>query len=256
MAYSVAGLGKIAKRLFDLRNAPASGFEPGDFDFQDFNVTAGNGNTVTFTKAGTIFVLVEEIGNNGEISNGYIGGTVSAESYFNYNPTTGELVIPSGGSSLFYSTYYALVEVENGDTMTFYASAGGDPFNGDKLVSLYDTNEPGKTLLDTFTVYKGGCYLTTAVVQYKGLSDSDPELTAMRKLREHYRQVEGYDLLIQEYYENAPKIIEAIGEDPETYEEIYRSVKMCQAFVENENWQAAHDEYFRMYNDLKARYLK
>jgi len=246
IAYSIAGLGKIAKRLFDLRIG-GGGFEAGDFNFND---SGPNGSSTDFN---TYYTNSQTSPSSGTL-------------YVTWSNITGG---PAGCTLLGYrlnGSYVGLVlyaevgpppyiSLSAGDVLEFAWSACGEPFGATWEITLQNEDSSGD-IVDVFTVTRGGCYLTTAVVQYKGLSDSGPELTAMRKLREHYRQVEGYDLLIQEYYENALKIIEAIGEDPETYEEIYRSVKICQAFVENENWQAAHDEYFRMYNDLKERYLR
>lgn len=239
--------------------AAAYGFVPGDFDFQ--NITAGsdsyaNGNTVNFIKSGSLFILVESVGSGGAVLGGLVGATTNT-GYGSYNAATGVLRDPTEGLS-FYNAYYAVVEITSGDSLYFYAQAGPDPFNGDLLVSIYDSPDTDKTLLDTFYVYKGGCFLTTAVVEYMGLLDNGPELTAVRKLRNHYRDVPGYAELIQEYYTNSRAIIDAINASKTPsieYDYIYNTVIAVMNHVNAEEWQQAHDLYLAMYNDLKSRYL-
>lgn len=245
MAYSAAGLGKIAKRLFDLRIGGGGGFSEGDFDFQNggpsgsmFDFNEYYTNTQTAPSSGTLFITALELG---------VGGGAGGCMYYGY-------IIDGQGTGMGSNNTYT-VSISSGSELKFYWSSCGEPYANTVSITLQNEDSSG-VVIDTFTMARGGCFLTTAVVNYMGLLDNGPELMAMRELRNHYSTVQGYDSLISEYYENAPKIIEAIGDDSEVYEEIYRSVKMCQAFVENENWQAAHDEYFRMYNDLKARYLK
>lgn len=72
----------------------------------------------------------------------------------------------------------------------------------------------------------GGCFLTTACCEYKGLPDNCDELKIMRKFRDSYLQKTrlGRDL-IQIYYRNAPAIVERINrEDKKVREEIYESI--------------------------------
>lgn len=101
------------------------------------------------------------------------------------------------------------------------------------------------------------CFLTTACVNHYGKSDNGPELTAMRKLREHYIDKSGYKELIDEYYHLSAQIIKAIEaeKDPGAiYSAIYESVKTCENAVASGHWAKAHDEYLSMYYRLVEKY--
>ena len=55
----------------------------------------------------------------------------------------------------------------------------------------------------------GGCFLTTACCEHKGLPDDCYELTTLRSLRDHYMKQSVFgNGLIKIYYETAPAIIE------------------------------------------------
>ena len=59
----------------------------------------------------------------------------------------------------------------------------------------------------------GGCFLTTACCEYKGLPDDCDELQAMRRIRDEYIRNQPYgDKLIRNYYESAPGIVQKINE--------------------------------------------
>lgn len=146
-------------------------------------------------------------------------------------------------------------DVKQGDELYIQAMhvATAD-FNG--TISLYLDDASGEKVAEFDYLLKAApCYLTTACVNYFGLADDGPELTAMRKLREYYA-VECNDL-IAEYYQLSPVIISKIAstrKDREIFTEIYESVKLCQKYVDAGQWKEAHDEYLAMYHKLKTRY--
>lgn len=117
----------------------------------------------------------------------------------------------------------------------------------------------GNTVLDTFEVADGGgCYLTSAVVIYMGLSDTGPELTAMRALRSHYINNSGYKEILSEYTNISQQIISGIqiaNAESTEYTYIYNTVITVMNHVNAEEWQQAHDVYMAMYTDLKQRYV-
>lgn len=257
---STSGIMKTAKRILDSRGASDVTPDAVDWDAVQFEDDCANAiiywnNAVQITGIDTAITL-KLTWSNGDLSQiGYKKST----SYFGGNNTS-----TAGTPDWEYYGYTAIsnngtiTDVNNGDYIGFMANIF--PYTT-VTISVLNASD-SDTLLDTFNhLYAGdvcsgpGCYLTTAVVHYKGLSDSGPELTAMRMLREHYIDMDGYESIIQEYYDNSPVIINAIGNDTQVYEEIFNSVKLCQGFVEIFNWQAAHDEYMRLYNDLKERYL-
>ena len=127
------------------------------------------------------------------------------------------------------------------------------------MVSFVIVNtSDGDAELALITLEQAGCFLTTAVVNYMGLLDNGPELTAMRLLREHYRDVPGYAEIIQEYYTNSQAIIDAFNASADAADEynyIYNTVVAVMNHVNAEEWQQGHDLYLAMYNDLKSRYL-
>ena len=106
----------------------------------------------------------------------------------------------------------------------------------------------------------GGCYLTTACVEYYGFPDDCMELTTLRKFRDTYMAATAEGRLdIAEYYRTAPKIVEIINglEDKETiYKEIYtKTVLPCVEMIKQEKFQEAHEMYKQMVKGLQQRFL-
>lgn len=106
---------------------------------------------------------------------------------------------------------------------------------------------------------KGGCFLTTACVEYAGYDDSCYQLEILRKFRDNYlKQLPNGGELVAEYYKLAPKIIEAINESTEKeviltdmLEQINEAVS---AIKKNENHKALNI-YSDMFNSLKILIL-
>ena len=121
----------------------------------------------------------------------------------------------------------------------------------------------GNAVIDTFqsTAFvsgEGECFLTTAVVDYMSGLDNGIELTSMRMLRDHYNLTQGYAEKIQDYYIYSPLIVNAINNSPDKetiYLEIYATVKSCESFVTNGQWEQAWDQYMTMYLGLKRRFI-
>jgi hypothetical protein len=90
----------------------------------------------------------------------------------------------------------------------------------------------------------GGCYLTSACVEYAGLGDDCHELTVLRRFRDTYMSglKEGPGM-IREYYSIAPGIVKAINNShikDQLYAEIFKIIRQCVSEIEN----------FRMNNAL------
>jgi hypothetical protein len=164
-----------------------------------------------------------------------------------------------GYGDLFSFGRYGVFDVTIGNTMYFENADAGDPFGSSVGTATFRITSFTGTLIDSFTAtVVGGCYLTSATVQYKGLLDDGPELTAMRTLREHYRGDVYYDDLIAEYYQNAGLIIQGIENslDPSVdYEFIYQSVLKVKDYVDQSMWAEGWDEYYETYLTLKAKYI-
>lgn len=162
----------------------------------------------------------------------------------------GYVAIPSGGGNL--------AAVSNNKWVTFANAMGSSQGSGTTITIRNVTDE--NAVVDTFvmTFIAGGCFLTTTIVDYFGLADDGPELTAMRSLREHYQDEEGYGAILYEYRQVSPQIISAIQEanaESTEYNYIYNTVLAVKGHVDLGEWQQAHDLYMAMYADLKARYL-
>ena len=243
--------------------ASGGGFVPGDFTFTDGTVSPYTSNTVTFTKSGTLYIYGTDDGNREWNGTVYLNGTllnayIAAADAITYKQTGG-----GGGGSLFmYFADYIVVDVNVGNTMYFTLGTGGFPPAASTATITFSINNfsnNGGTVIDTFTdIVPSACYLTTATVQYKGLLDDGPELTAMRTLREHYRGDVYYDNLIVEYYQNAGAIIQGIDSsvDPSVdYEFIYQSVLKVKNYVDQSMWEEAKEEYITTYFVLKNKYI-
>lgn len=103
----------------------------------------------------------------------------------------------------------------------------------------------------------GGCYLTTACCEFKGLPDDCHELTVMRKFRDTYLKAQPYgEGLIKAYYEDAPAIVKFIDNQPnraELYQDIYAQIQKIVKLVEMEENEKAIILYMHMVYTLSRR---
>ena len=113
-------------------------------------------------------------------------------------------------------------------------------------------------------IYKGndpgGCFLTSACVEAKKLSDDCYELRTLRDFRDNYlRNTENGQYEIAEYYFVAPQIVAAIKARKNAtaiWETIYNDmVKPCIEMIEQGNNEGAHFLYRKMVKQLQAQYL-
>ncbi|MHB0865463.1 MAG: CFI-box-CTERM domain-containing protein [Minisyncoccota bacterium] len=105
---------------------------------------------------------------------------------------------------------------------------------------------------------KGGCFLTTACVEYAGLADDCHELTVLRSFRDNYiaHLVRG-PAILAEYYEVAPALVQKIEQDAnrETIlSDIFATVKKAVELIEGEKHTEAFNHYEAMFVDLKKRF--
>ena len=106
----------------------------------------------------------------------------------------------------------------------------------------------------------GGCYLTTACVDYKGLSDDCIELTTLRGFRDDYMaETEKGKEDISEYYRTAPAIVESInksGQANEVYEQLYSDVIVpCVELIQDGKNEEAYEKYRDMVKSLEKQYF-
>ena len=251
------------------------GFVPGDFDFTFLSGTIDGTNTVTFTKAGSLYLQLD-VTAEPELFTvmGWVNG-VSIQNVIRWYTTQADAISYKqtvaisnfGYSDPIASGYaggrpYAVIDIVSGNTMTLQMGDGGggyDPGVAYGTSLSFKNGGFAGTVVDTLVGFKSaGCYLTTTMVQYKGLLDDGPELIAMRQLREHYRGDAYYDNGLIEYYANSQSIIDGINAsvDPSIdYEFIYQSVLKVKNYVDQSMWKEAIDEYIETYFVLKNRYI-
>lgn len=102
-----------------------------------------------------------------------------------------------------------------------------------------------------------GCYLTTACVDFAGLSDSCELLVAMRELRDDYvaNQPNGKEL-ISEYYTVSPNLVTAINQRidyAQIYEAMLIELTAIKEMVKSKNYENAASAYTAMYLNLQAK---
>lgn len=96
-----------------------------------------------------------------------------------------------------------------------------------------------------------GCFLTTACVEHKGLTDNCRELTAMRRLRDEWlaKQPNGQEE-IENYYLTAPSIVKNILGLPDSakvLDELYTAyILPCTELVEKDDMLNAYKMYKQM----------
>ena len=100
----------------------------------------------------------------------------------------------------------------------------------------------------------GGCFLTMACCENKGLPDDCYELEVLRDFRDNYMMSEHYEEVTR-YYEQAPGIVAAVNRLPnakfiwnETYDKIVIAVDM----IERGEQEKAFELYKSLFGDLRA----
>ena len=148
-------------------------------------------------------------------------------------------------SSFFGGDYYCIKQEKAVDSDTYY-----------KYCRNYDYKD--------CPIYKhesssSGCFLTSACITAKGLSDDCHELRTLRTYRDAWlSKAEGGTAAISHYYIVAPRIVDAIGKRPDSkaiYEMIYEEMVLpCVRFIEQENYTEAFDLYRSMTLRLAEQY--
>lgn len=105
----------------------------------------------------------------------------------------------------------------------------------------------------------GGCYLTTACVQYKGLSDDCDELETLRSFRDGYMHESAEGIRdVHEYYRTAPCIVAAIdssGDACQVYEKLYSEVIVpCVRLIKADRYDEAYKKYKHMVKTLEEKF--
>ena len=98
----------------------------------------------------------------------------------------------------------------------------------------------------------GGCFITTAIVEKKGEADDGETLTKLRKFKNEYMADKQEE--VQEYYEIAPKIVEAIDDEQE-WKWIEKQIQKAVEYIDEEKHDDAYTTYKSMVSTLKEKWL-
>ncbi len=105
----------------------------------------------------------------------------------------------------------------------------------------------------------GGCFLTSACVEYMGKADDCKELTVLRQFRDGYmKSTEEGSRLVEEYYKIAPDIVAKVNADTQKndyYEYIYSVVTKCVDLIENNKMEEALASYKTMVETLQSKLI-
>jgi len=108
--------------------------------------------------------------------------------------------------------------------------------------------------------FDSSCYLSTACIISKGLSDDCTELKVLRNYRDNWLKLQPKgEEAIRHYYQIAPKIVSAINEkkdSDEIYNMIYEKIIVpCIALINKEQMSKAFEVYSNATNRLAKEYL-
>lgn len=124
--------------------------------------------------------------------------------------------------------------------------------------SVHDP-ETGKTdYYDRESSGLGGCFLTTACIEYAGLPDNCYELETMRHFRDRYlKGIPESDALLKEYYRVAPLIVQRIKSESDSdaiFDYLLTALRDAVALIESGNNSAALALCNKEFNILKQKF--
>lgn len=125
-----------------------------------------------------------------------------------------------------------------------------DPYDGCKFYNLKSADPSDEV-----------CFITTACVSQMGHNDSCYELQVLRNFRDNYLvKAEEGKRDIEEYYRNAPLIVEMINKNPdhkEIYNELYQTLVLKSIeLINEEKYEDAYENYRSIYKMLLKKLIK
>ena len=104
------------------------------------------------------------------------------------------------------------------------------------------------------TKKKSGCFITTAVCDYKGLTDDCNELRILRQFRDEYllSNVVGVQM-VEHYYQVAPAIADRLVEHAEL-ENVWIVICGCLEAIADGRFEDASSRYAEMVNSLECKF--
>lgn len=105
----------------------------------------------------------------------------------------------------------------------------------------------------------GGCFISSACVEYRQMTDDCYELQVLRQFRDNMVATdESMRDLVLDYYRKAPSIVKRIkqSENPdEIWAELYDDLVLkCVSLIEEEDFEAAKENYIQIFRDLEMKF--
>ena len=125
-----------------------------------------------------------------------------------------------------------------------------DPYDGCKFYNLKSADPSDEV-----------CFITTACVSQMRHNDNCYELQVLRNFRDNYLiKTEEGKKDIEEYYRNAPEIVEMINKSPdrkEIYNELYQTLVLKSIeLINEEKYEDAYENYKSIYKMLLEKLTK
>lgn len=165
------------------------------------------------------------------------------------------------------SSRYCPFLIDRGGFLTtnYECRSSGKSFTGaDSIYSTYCSNQDNYEKCPFFKPepeQNGGCYLTTACVEARGLADDCEELTQMRRFRDGWLiNQSGGQEEINHYYINAPHVVRAIHQaenEAEILDNLYREmVCPCVEAIRCGDFEVAHKIYVSKALEVEKQFLQ
>ncbi len=127
---------------------------------------------------------------------------------------------------------------------------------GEGSIKIVESDEEVFIRAVNNTSYRGGCFLTTACVEAKGLSDDCLELQTLRNFRDNVllQDPQGRND-VSEYYSVAPKIVASINKQHDAkliWGKIYQDIKKAVDLIMRKDNQGAYEHYKQMVGNLES----
>ena len=126
---------------------------------------------------------------------------------------------------------------------------------GDKVDRSSDDDSSSSSNSESSSSGSGGCFITTACVQAKGLPDNCRELTILRNFRDTYmNNLDNGSSEIKSYYNTAPTIVSKINsrlDKDEIWVNVYNRLSVAISMIELNDLNGAYKYYKNLVTDLK-----
>lgn len=167
---------------------------------------------------------------------------VSGQQNTNFNPVTGTMNLANPANNFGLSQYNPTQANSTLSTPYSFSSSFGNQLAGIGAASKTTSNSSGA---------QGGCFLTTAACEYKGLPDDCELLQTLR----NFRDTVVPPSLVARYYRISPTIAQKVKGDEKQLKYIYDTAKKCESLINAGKNNDAICEYQLMVVNLSRHYV-